>query len=62
MVHVGCALERMIIKDGLKYKREKAKLNSHLVEIITEANKVFKNAINISLTEDEILFLAEMIE
>ncbi|MBU3158477.1 sigma 54-interacting transcriptional regulator [Clostridium frigoris] len=62
MVHVGCALERMIIKDGLKYKREKAKLNSHLVEIIIEANKVFKDAINISLTEDEILFLAEMIE
>lgn len=62
MVHVGCALERMIIKDGLKYKREKAKLNSHLVDIITGANKVFKDAINISLTEDEILFLAEMIE
>ncbi len=61
MVHVGCALERMIIKDGLKYKREKAKINSHLVEIITGANKVFKDAINISLTEDEILFLAEMI-
>ncbi|MBW9145514.1 sigma 54-interacting transcriptional regulator [Clostridium sp. CM027] len=62
MVHVGCALERMIIKDGLKYKREKAKINSHLVEIITGANKVFKDAINISLTQDEILFIAEMIE
>ena len=62
MVHVGCALERMIIKDGLKYKREKANIDSHLVEIITGANKVFKDAINIGLTEDEILFLAEMIE
>ena len=62
MVHVGCALERMIIKDGLKYKREKAKINSTLGRDYTGANKVFKDAINISLTEDEILFIAEMIE
>ncbi|WP_347460497.1 PRD domain-containing protein [Clostridium sp. DMHC 10] len=62
MVHVGCALERMVINDGLKYKREKDKLNMHIVEIITEANKIFKDTINITLSEDEILFLAEIIE
>lgn len=62
MVHVGCALERMVIRDGLNYDGEKDKVNMHKVKTITEANKIFKDAINITLSEDEILFLAEMIE
>ncbi|MFL0252238.1 sigma 54-interacting transcriptional regulator [Clostridium neuense] len=62
MVHVGCALERMVIQDGLEYKRERDKVDKHVVEIITQANKIFKDTINITLSEDEILFLAEIIE
>lgn len=62
MVHVGCALERMVINDGLEYKGERDKINKEKVKVITEANKIFKKAINITLSEDEILFLAEIME
>ncbi len=61
MVHLGCALERMVINDGLKYKGDRAKLDNSKVNIIKEASKIFKETINISLTDDEIFYLSEMI-
>ncbi|SMC20058.1 Transcriptional regulatory protein LevR, contains PRD, AAA+ and EIIA domains [Clostridium acidisoli DSM 12555] len=62
MVHIGCSLERMVIRDGLKYKGDITKLNSNLVKIIEEANIIFKESLNISLNQDEIYYLSEMIE
>lgn len=61
MVHLGCALERMVINDGLKYKDDPRKLDNNKVTIIKDASKLFKKNLNISLTDDEIFYLSEMI-
>jgi transcriptional regulatory protein LevR/transcriptional regulator with AAA-type ATPase domain len=62
MVHVGCALERMVINDGLKYKGDRSKVDEAIVSIIKEANTIFKKSLNVSLNDDEILFICEMLE
>ena len=61
MVHLGCALERMVINDGLEYKGDQGKLDNIKVNVIKEASKIFKKTINITLTDGEIYHLSEMI-
>ena len=61
MVHLGCALERMVINHGLKYKANQRKLDKNKVNIIKEESKIFKITLDITLSEDEIFFLSEMI-
>jgi transcriptional regulatory protein LevR len=62
MVHVGCALERMVLNDGLKYKGDRSKVDEVIVSSIKEANTIFKKSLNVSLNDDEILFISEMLE
>ncbi|WP_010240785.1 sigma 54-interacting transcriptional regulator [Clostridium arbusti] len=62
MVHVGCALERMVIRDGLVYKDDKNKLDKKIVNSINEANKLFRSSINVELSEDEICYISEMLK
>lgn len=61
MVHLGCALERMVINHGLKYKGDHGKLDNNKVSILREESKLFEGTLNITLSEDEIFFLSEMI-
>ncbi|WP_026883491.1 sigma 54-interacting transcriptional regulator [Clostridium akagii] len=61
MVHLGCALERMVINDGLEYKGDQGKLDNIKVNVIKEVSKMFKKTINITLTDGEIYHLSEMI-
>ncbi|MBU5592451.1 sigma 54-interacting transcriptional regulator [Clostridium sp. MSJ-4] len=62
VIHTGCALERMIINDGLQYREDKTKINTERVKAIKRASKLFKESINVSFTEDEIYYIAEMFE
>lgn len=62
IVHVGCALERIVINDSLIYKEDIKNLNSSYIKAIREANKVFKKSLNINLSEDEIYFISEIIQ
>ncbi len=61
MIHCGCALERMVIQDGLIYKGDKGRINPVYVQGIKRSAQVFKDTIGIELTEDEILYIAEML-
>jgi transcriptional regulatory protein LevR len=61
MIHCGCALERMVIQDGLVYKGDKGRINPAYVQGIKRSAQVFKDTIGIELTEDEILYIAEML-
>lgn len=62
LVHVGCALERMVIKDGLVYKQESDNYNLLTLKCLEEANEVFRNSLNIELSEDELFYICDMIE
>lgn len=62
LVHVGCALERMVIKDGLVYKQESDNYNLLTLKCLEAANEVFRNSLNIELSEDELFYICDMIE
>ncbi|AJA49683.1 transcriptional regulatory protein LevR [Clostridium pasteurianum DSM 525 = ATCC 6013] len=62
MVHVGCALERAIIRDPLVYKYDKSILDKKVIESINRASNIFKSTINVKLSEDEIYYISEMIK
>lgn len=62
LVHVGCALERMVIKDGLVYKQEKDNYNLSLFKCLEAANEIFSNSLNIKLSKDELFYICDMIE
>lgn len=61
IVHVACALERMIINEPLIYRDDKSKLNKKLVNTIKNACEIFKKSLNIELTDDEIYYISQMI-
>ncbi|WP_213818201.1 sigma-54-dependent transcriptional regulator [Garciella nitratireducens] len=62
LVHVGCALERMVIKEGLIYKQDKRKIDSYVLKSLKIANQVINNSLNLTLNEDELFYIAEMLE
>ncbi|WP_127836537.1 sigma-54-dependent transcriptional regulator [Clostridium prolinivorans] len=62
VVHAGCALERMVIKDGLIYKQDKSKINSYVLRCLETANEVINSSLNLKLSEDELFYIAEMLE
>ncbi|MHC1685829.1 MAG: sigma 54-interacting transcriptional regulator [Clostridiaceae bacterium] len=61
MVHLGCALERMVIKEGLQYEGDQGKIDAEKFNIIKESSKIFEEQLNIVLTDDEIFYLCEAI-
>lgn len=60
ILHVACALERMVIKEGLEYKYDKEKLDKDKLIKVKSACAIFKESINLELTEDEIYYIVEM--
>ena len=60
IVHCGCALERMVVQEGLKYQGEFAEIDTLKVEMIKRAASVFEKTLNIVLSDDEIYYMAQM--
>ena len=61
VLHTACALERVILRDELKYAEDKEKMDKTIINKIKSALNIFKESINLSLSEDEIYYIAEMI-
>jgi transcriptional regulatory protein LevR len=59
--HVACALERMLLNNGLVYDSSESELNPKYVQALREANLIFKEALSISLTDDEIYYIVDAI-
>ena len=62
MFHVACALERMLLNNGLTYDSSEFKADSKVLPALMEANLIFKDALSISLTDDEIYYMVDVIE
>ncbi|MBU3191726.1 sigma 54-interacting transcriptional regulator [Clostridium bowmanii] len=60
MIHVGCALERMVIKETLIYGGDSGEIDAIVLKYVEEAALKFKEALNIRLTEDEIYYICEI--
>ncbi|MGH4050046.1 MAG: sigma-54-dependent transcriptional regulator [Clostridium sp.] len=62
MLHVGCALERMVIKAPLTYNKDESAVKSDVLIYVKNAANEFKETLNISLTDDEIYYICEIFE
>ena len=61
MLHVACALERMILNDGLEYKESPDTLNKDNLSALNKASLIFKNSLSISLTNDELYYMVDIL-
>ncbi|EKQ57088.1 sigma-54-dependent transcriptional regulator [Clostridium sp. Maddingley MBC34-26] len=61
MFHVACALERMVLNNGLEYDEDNKNFDKKTIGALKEASLVFKNALSINLTEDELYYIADII-
>ena len=62
MLHVACALERMILNDGLVYKESPDTLNQDNLSALNKASLIFKNSLSISLTNDELYYMVDILK
>lgn len=62
LLHVACALERMVINDGLVFRDSTDTLDSMKVDALKKANLVFKNSLSISLSDDELYYMVDIID
>lgn len=61
MLHVACALERMILNDGLKYIESPDALNKDNLSALNEASLIFNKSLSISLTKDELYYMVDIL-
>jgi len=61
MFHVACALERMILNNGLIYDEDNLEFDKQTIKSLKEASLIFKNALSINFTDDEIYYIADII-
>jgi len=61
IVHCGCALERMVIHNGLEYKGNREDIDTQKLAYLKEAACVFEKSLKIELTADELYYMTELI-
>lgn len=61
IVHCGCALERMVINNGLVYTGNREEIDTQKFNCVAEAVSVFERSLKIKLTADEIYYMTDMI-
>lgn len=62
IIHIGCAIERMLINNGLIYEENIEILDKDKIRALKIANDYIKKSIDIELTDDEIYFIVEIME
>ncbi|BCZ48729.1 transcriptional regulator [Clostridium gelidum] len=60
--HVACALERMLLNNGLTYDNDNLEFDKQTIQALKEASLIFKTALSINLTDDEIYYIADIIK
>lgn len=61
MIHVACALERMILNDGLIYKASPSNLDQKRLAALKKSSLLFKNSLSINLTNDELYYMVDIL-
>ena len=61
IVHCGCALERIVTHSPLIYKGDRTNIDTQTLGAVRKAAAVFEKALNLSLDEDELCYMADML-
>ena len=62
VIHVGCALERMVVKQSLIYDENSAgTVDEQKFTVAKKTAEIFNNTLRIKLTDDELKYISAMI-
>ncbi|CUH94312.1 hypothetical protein P22_0378 [Propionispora sp. 2/2-37] len=62
IMHLGCALERMVVRDGLKYVEDSTRISPGLFRIVDHACQSIEKALRIGITQDEKYYICELLQ
>ncbi|MEN2666180.1 sigma 54-interacting transcriptional regulator [Listeria aquatica] len=62
LIHIGCALERMVVNDGLIYREDHSNFDPAVLDALNKANEAVSKRLNLSLTEDELYYIHDIIQ
>ncbi|ASW43253.1 sigma 54-interacting transcriptional regulator [Clostridium isatidis] len=62
MTHLACALERVILKNELTYNGKSNPLDKLYFDTLKDANLIFKKALSLELSEDELYYMVDIIK
>ncbi|MBU5453820.1 PRD domain-containing protein [Caproiciproducens sp. MSJ-32] len=62
MTHLACALERVILKNELSYNAKRNPLDKLYFDTLKDANLIFKKALSLELSEDELYYMVDIIK
>lgn len=62
MIHIACAIERILLNGDLKYESDYSELNTEYIRIVKEAEEYIERAISIKLTDDEVYYIVSILE
>ena len=62
MFHVACAVERMILNNGLTYEYSIDELDKKTLEALMQAKIIFIEALSINLTDDELYYMVDIVK
>lgn len=61
-IHIGCALERMVTQSGLIYKNDITPEKAAKIEKYKKAAQIFEDQLKLRLSDDELYYIADMID
>lgn len=61
MIHLACALERMLLNSGLTYDTTDVKFDKKVLNALMETKSIFQSALSITLTDDEIYHMVDIV-
>ncbi|WP_297639772.1 sigma 54-interacting transcriptional regulator [uncultured Clostridium sp.] len=59
MLHVACALERVVLKDELEYCEKKEKLDKKNIKNVKKSMEIFERVLNLKISNDEIYYIVD---
>ena len=62
VVHLGCALERMVVHEGLKFDPKRInEVDMQKFTIVKQEAELFKQTLQIELSDDELKYIVTML-
>ena len=62
MIHLACALERVLLNDTLVYTDSLNPLDRLYFKVLKEGRLIFKKALSLELPDDEIYYIIDILK
>lgn len=62
IIHLACALERVVVNDGLEYREDISILNQTILDALRQSSSIFTKSLSLTLTDDELYYMVDILE